>query len=239
MSMPTVVGVGAATSGIGAITPAYPGGYTAVADDVAITFCECESTDTVTLPTNWGLMVAQSVTTGTVTKLSALWRRLTDAEAAPQIADAGNHLGARMIIVRGCVATGNPWDIAVGSTEIATDTTISIPTSSTSVIDTLVLAAIATGQDTVSTAGVTGWANANLANVAERMDNWVSAGTGGGFAMVTGEKGSAGPIGATTATLSLTANNKAHLLIALKGQATLAASKPPLPRSQFGALIQM
>jgi hypothetical protein len=215
MALPTVVGVGAGTSGTGAITPAYPGGYTAVADDVAITPVETESTDTLVPPTNWAHLTNQVVTTGTTTKLWLIWRRLTTSEAAPTIAAVTNHMGGRMIVVRGCKNTGNPWDGFFGTTEVVADTTVSIPGLTTSVNDCLVLAAFGTGQDTASTAGATGWTNASLANLTERMDNWVIAGSGGGFAMATGEKAAAGVVSATTATLSLAANFKTLIVVAL------------------------
>lgn len=243
MPMPTVVGVGAGTSGTGDITPAYPAGYTAVADDIAVTYVESESGDTINPPTNWAQITAQSVTTGTVTKLTALWRRLTASEAAPTIVDPGgvnNHMGGRMIIVRGCKTTGNPWNITAVAQETVADTTVSIPTVTTTAADCLVMVAFATGQDVASTAGATGWTNANLANLTERMDNWVTAGLGGGFAMATGEKAAAGVVGATTATLSLTANFKALMTIALEGAAAAAAASdfPAWKRRPSGLYIR-
>jgi hypothetical protein len=218
VALPTVVGVGAAIAGIGAVTPAYPAGYTAVADDCAFTFVECESTDTVTPPTNWAVAASANVATGTPTKLTCLWRRLTAGEAAPTIADAGNHMNAQMIVIGGVSTAGNPWDIAVGNTELVADTTVSIPGGTTTGADRLIMAAFSTGQDVASTAGATGWADGTLANVTERMDNWATAGLGGGFAMATGEKATAGTVGPMTATLSLTANFKALLYIALRSQ---------------------
>lgn len=216
MAIPTIVGVGAATSGVGAITPAYPGGYTAVADDIALTFIECESADIVTPPTNWALVIASNVTTGTTTKLSVLWRRLTAAESAPSIADAGDHMVGQMIVVNGCVASGNPYSQAAQTTEVVSDTTVSIPGVTTTVADCLLLYAFGTGQDLASTAGATGWADASLTGITERMDVWVIDGTGGGFAMATGGKAVAGATGAMTATLSLAANFKTLVTVALR-----------------------
>lgn len=221
MAAPTVVGVGATAAGLGAVTPAFPGGYTAVADDVAVTFAETDTADTLTPPTNWAPITNANVSSGTTTRLWAIWRRLTASESAPQIADAGNHIVARMIVLRGCVTTGNPWDQAQPSTELVADTTVSITGVTTGVADCLVLAAFGTGQDIGSTAGATGWTNANLTGLTEQMDNWNTAGTGGGFAVASGVKATAGATGNTTATLSLTANFKAQLCIAFKPQISL------------------
>lgn len=232
MAAPTIVGVGAATNGAAAVTPAYPGGYTAVANDIAVTFIECDNADTITAPTNWAIKVAAPVSSGTTTKLTAIWRRLTASEAAPTIADAGNHMQAQMIVVSGCVDTGDPFDVATATTELVADTTVSIAAITTTVADCLILAAFSTGQDIASSAGATGWTNANLTGVTERMDGWTSAGTGGGFSMATGVKAAAGSTGATTATLSLTANFKAQLHIALKPPTP--AARPPIFVSQYG-----
>jgi hypothetical protein len=219
VAVPTVVGVGAATAAIGAVTPAYPGGYTAIADDCAWTFTECETADTITPPTNWAVCTFANASTGTTpSKLTCLWRRLTAGESAPTIADAGDHINAQMIVVRGCSTVGNPWDIAVGNTELVADTSVSIPGGTTTGDDRLILAAFSTGQDVASTAGATGWADATLTGVTEQMDNWAIAGAGGGFAMATGVKALAGTVGPMTATLSLTASFKALIYIALRSQ---------------------
>jgi hypothetical protein len=235
MPAPTVVGVSAANvSGIGTITPAFPTSYTAVANDVALTFLECESTDTVTPPTGWTQLATQSITaTGTTTKLTVLWRRIVGGDTAPTIADAGDHLIGRMMIVRGCVASGNPWNNQFGTTEQAADTTVSIPGLVTSADDCLIVAVFGTGQDIASTAGATGWANPTLDGIVERMDDWTTSGTGGGFAVATGVSARAGGIAPTTCTLSLTANFKTLIVIALAGNPT-GGVRPIMSAARYG-----
>jgi hypothetical protein len=224
MPMPTVVGVGTAVNGTGAITPGYPAAYTAIADDIAITYIETNS-ETVTAPTNWAQAASASVTSGTTTRLTAFWRRLTAGEAAPAYSSVANHKVGRMIVVRGVRTAGNPFSIAPASTELVADTTVSIPGMTTSNPDCLILYAFGTGQDIISSAGATGWANASLANVTERMDDWTDAGTGGGFAMASGEKAVAGLTGSMAATLSLAANFKTLMSMNLIG--AIAAISPP------------
>lgn len=228
MAAPTIVGVGAQAAGAAGITPAFPGGYTAVADEILLTFRECDNADTVTVPAGWTLVTSVGVASGTTTKLSAIWRRAQNGDTAPTLADAGNHQVGRMIVVRGCVTSGDPWDVFATSTETVADTSVSVPGVTTTVIDCLILAAFSTGQDIASTAGATGWTNLNLTSVTERMDDWTSQGTGGGFAMASGVKAAAGSTGATTATLSLTANFKALMTIALKP--ALSGPTPWRPR---------
>lgn len=240
MPMPTVVGVGAGASGTGDVVAPFPGGYTATLNDIGVIYVERENADTVTAPSGWTIITTSAVISGTTTKLVSIWRRIQGGDTAPTVADnAGNHIGCRMIIVRGCVTSGDPWDITATSQENVADTTVSIPGGTTSVNDCLCLAAFATGQDIASTAGATGWANGSLANGAEQMDNWVAAGTGGGFAMWSGEKATAGVVSATTATLSLTANFKALMFIALKGVAATPTQPPVQRRDHMGALLQV
>jgi hypothetical protein len=230
VAAPTVVGVSAVNAnGIGAVQPLFPSGYTATADDVAITFCECDTADTLTPPSGWAVVTTQNVSTGTApSKLTAIWRRIVAGDAAPSIADAGNHIVARMMIVRGCETSGNPWDFALPNQELTADTTVSVPGGTTVSADCLILSAFGTGQDITSLAGATGWANASLVSITEQMDDWTASGTGGGFAVATGVKTAAGAVSATTATLSLTANFKTLMMIALK---------PPAPPASLPELV--
>lgn len=228
MPMPTVVGVGTSVNGTGNITPPYPGGYTAVADDVAVTFIETES-EIPAPPTNWAQVTTVNVASGTITRLTALWRRLTAAEAAPAITTTANHKIGRMIVVRDLRPTGNPFESAPTTTELVADTTVSIPGTTTTFPNCLLLYAFSTGQDITSSAGATGWANAALGSVTERMDDWTATGLGGGFGMASGTKAVAGATGAMTATLSLTANFKTLMCVALVGADDEA--KHPLIRS--------
>jgi hypothetical protein len=228
--MPTVVGVGAATSATGNITPAYPGGYTAIANDIAITFIETES-ETVTVPTNWAVLSTVPVSSGTVTRLTAVWRRLTASEAAPTYSFTTNHKVGRMIVVSGCRTSGNPWNQVTATTELLSDQSVSIPGVTTTAADCLVLAAFGTGQDVANTTALT-WTNASLTSVTHRMANWVTTALGGGFAMCTGQKAVAGATGSTTTTASVASNFKTLMTIALEGEP--AAPPVPIPYLTMG-----
>lgn len=232
--MPTVVGVSSVVAGTTSATMSWPAAYSAVTDDVGIIFVECEGTDTLTAPSGWGQVVQSVLASGTTSKLTALWRRLIVGDTAPVIADPGDHINAQIIVVRGCVTSGNPWNQALASTETVSDTTISTPTVTTTVADCLILTAAGTGQDVSSTAGVTGWTNAALASLTERMDTWTLSGLGGGFAMASGQKAVAGAVGNTTATLSLAANFKTLMTIALTANAPSGPPPPPPRRSYQG-----
>lgn len=218
---PGIVGVGAAARGTGATTAPFPTNYTAVDNDVCIVYQECEGTDNPAAPTNYGTMTTSPVTTGTTTKLTAFWRRLVAGDTAPSVPDPGDHENVFCVIVRGCAREGNPWDFFNATQELTADTTVSIAAGTSNFNDTLCLAAFSTGQDTASTAGATAWADSSLISVVEIMDNWQSqSGLGGGFGVAKGDMLGKGAINAMTATLSLTANFKAQLFIALRPDTT-------------------
>jgi hypothetical protein len=213
--MPTVYAVGTAASGTGAITPGVPAGTTA--EDVLVLFVET-SNEAVPAVSGYAEVLGSpvSVTTGTVTRLTVRWHRATgDESGTVSVGDPGDHAIARIVGVRGCIATADPWNVTAAATELVADTSASCPTVTTTVANCLVLAAVATGTDVASTAHASSWTNANLASVTERCDDWTSSGTGGGFAVASGEKVAAGLVGATTATL-VTANFKALFQVALK-----------------------
>ncbi len=82
--------------------------------------------------------------------------------------------------------------------------------------NTLVVTAIATSlPDASSTAKFSAWTNSSLTSVIERNDNSVTAGNGGGLAMATGIKGTAGSYSNTAVTLA-NAAYKGMMSIAIK-----------------------
>jgi len=237
MPMPTVFAVGAAASSTGAaITPGIPAGT--VADDVLILLHEMDpvlSAAALGAVTGYAEVTGSpsSQTGGLPTRLTVRWHRATGAESGTVSCPAvTNHHIARIVGVRGCVTSGDPWNQTAASLENVSDTSVSVDGLTTTVADCLVLAAFTTGQDVASTANVGTWANASLAGVAEQVDNWTSSGTGGGIGAATGEKATAGAVAATTAVL-VTANFKAQFCLALRGAAAATASPPrPLVLSQ-------
>lgn len=217
MPMPTVVAVGTVTSGTAAITPALPTGW--AANDIILLPVETEN-QVVTPPTGWAIATSGQVivSTGTITRLTVLWRRAVAGMTAPTVTDPGDHAVGRTIAIRGCVTVGNPWNITASATETLSDTSVSCPGLTTTAPDCLIVNVFSTGTDVASTTHVSGWTNASLTSVTERMDNWVSAGLGGGIGMATGGKATAGAVSATTATI-ITANFKALFTIAMQGVA--------------------
>lgn len=213
---PTVVNVGTVASGTGAITPAFPASI--AADDILVTAAECEGVTApgaYTLPSGWAHITGSPVQEGTNTRLWVIWRRYDGVFTAPSLGDSGDHNVGRMIAIRGCPTTGNPWDVAAAATEATSDTSATWPGVTTTIADTLILEIISTGSDVSSTANLGALTNATYSNITERMDNWVISGNGGGIGMVTGEKATAGATGQSTATL-VNASSKALVTVAFK-----------------------
>jgi hypothetical protein len=215
---PTVVAVGAAASSATAITPAFPASI--AADDVLVTVAECEGVTApgaYTLPSGWAHITGSPVLQGTNTRLWVIWRRYDGVFTAPSLGDSGDHNVGRMIAIRGCPTTANPWDVAAAAVEAVSDTTATWPGVMTTIDDTLVLEIIATSADVASTAQLGALSNGTggYTNITEQMDDWVSTGNGGGIGMVSAEKAAKGATGQSTATLA-TAGFKALMTVAFK-----------------------
>jgi hypothetical protein len=226
--MPSVYAVGGAVNSTGpALAVPIPAGT--VADDVLILLHEMDpNLNPAALGAVTGFaevnLSPSSQNTGLFTRLTVRWHRATGPEsgtvATPVVT---NHQIARIIGIRGVVTTGDPWNQTAASVA-ASSASVSIDGLTTTVVDCLILAAVTTGKDLASTAEITSWANASLANpaVTEQVDNWTANGTGGGIGAATGGKAAAGAVSATTATL-VTANTQARFCMALPGA---AASQP-------------
>jgi len=223
VTTPTFVAAGAVSSGTGAITPALPSGR--ATNDILLLFLETANQAISISNQNGGTWTAVTNSpqgTGTAggssaTRLTVFWSRYNGTQGAPTTSDSGNHQIGRMIAVRGAITSGNPWDVTAGGVETTSDTSGSIPGATTTVANTLVVAAIATNlPDATGTANFSAWANSNLTNVTERIDNTRNSGNGGGLGIVTGVKATAGAYGNTTVTTASSAV-KGMMSIAIKG----------------------
>jgi hypothetical protein len=220
VALPTYVGEGAVAGGQAAVSPAWPTTPAHQADDIGILMVETAN-ETVSLSTPAGftsLPAPNPQGTGTAagltaTRLHLFWKRATSAsEATPTVADSGNHNCAKIVVFRGCILTGDPWDIIAGDTG-ASSTSVAVPGGTTTVIDCLIAAFFTTAND--GTNAFAGGTNADLANVAERVDSGTTQGNGGSIGLITGEKATAGTFGTTTTTVAAAAV-QARIMVALK-----------------------
>ena len=219
---PTFVATGAVASNTVAITPALPAGI--ATGDILLLFLETANQAISIANQNGGTWTAVTNSppgTGTAgstsaTRLTVFWSRYNGTQGAPTTSDSGDHQLGRMIAIRGAAASGNPWNVTAGGVEAVSDTSGSIPGATTTVANTLVVAAIATAlPDATGTSNFSSWANSNLTGITERTDNTTSQGNGGGLGIVTGTKATAGAYGNTSVTCA-SSSYKAMMSIAIK-----------------------
>jgi hypothetical protein len=211
-----------------------------------IEFLVCESMDeTISLSTTGGFVEVPgspiSVASGTATiatRGALFWRRYS-GQADAIVADPGNHIILQRFAFSGCITTDNPWDIIVTSSEAVEDTTGSATGGTTTVADCLIAVVVGSAKpDSLGTAEVSGWTNADLANLTERADNARNEGNGGHLGLATGEKAAAGTFAATTYTKA-TAAFKWHFVVALKPVgAAFVPRNPAINLQDPGLLMQ-
>lgn len=216
---------GTFTAGTGSITPPYPAGM--AANDVCLLVAESEN-QAITLTTangfvevpTWSPQFAGTAATNPASRLAVFWKRTVGGDAAPVLADSGDHTTGVIHCFSGVITSGNPWNTGAGGNDGGVNSTTGhIPGSTTTVDNTLVVLIESTSNNATATTNCSAWTNADLANILERQDNSNTAGLGGGSCMATGEKATAGAYATTTVTMSVTT---------FKGAISLAL-KPELP----------
>jgi hypothetical protein len=226
-SAPIFQAAGTAQAGTGTLSVAWP---THQAEDVGLLIIQTNN-QAVTLGTNaadWTQVTNSPQGTGTAgtsgaTRLTVFWSRATSsAMGAVGINDSGDHQIAQIITFRGVTNTGNPFDVTAGNVASSASTSVSIPGTTTTVGNTLVVAIVANATST-TTAQTSGWANSSLSSVTERADTNNTVGFGGGFGVATGVKAAAGAYNATTATLA-TSSRQGRMSIALPPPVTTLAN---------------
>lgn len=202
------------------VTPAAGTGL--ATDDIE--FMVCESMDeAISLATANGFVevtgspISCASGTATIATRGALyWRRWNGTDGDPTTNDPGNHILGQRCSVSGCITTGDPWDFIKTSEEETEDTSGSADGDVTAGAERLILIIAGSAKpDTLGTAEVSSITNGNLDNITERADNAGNSGNGGHIWIATGEKATAGDIGATTYTKATSAF-KWHYVIALK-----------------------
>ena len=221
-SIPTFVAAGTVASGTGAITPALPSGI--ATNDILLLFLNT-SNQTISISNQnggtWTQVTNSPQGTGTggssgSVALTVFWSRYNGTQGAPTTSDSGDHQIGRMIAIRGATTSGNPWDVTAGSSNSTSSTSATIPGATTTVANTLVVVACATGlPNTTGTSNFSTWTNSNLSSLTERTDNTQAVGVGGGLGTATGGKATAGVYGNTTVTLATSAK-KAMMSVTIK-----------------------
>lgn len=199
------------SSSVGAITPALPAGI--AVDDILLLCIETRSGQSISIPTPNGGTWAQPAfspfpdTGGTTgTRFSVFWSRYNGTQGDPTTSDSGDHQIGAILAFRGCIASGDPWDVSSSGSKTSASTTVAVAGATTTVADCLVVVGCSRENDAAG-AHFSNYANADLANITERFDDGAIAGNGGGFFVVTGEKAAAGAYGDTTADIAASVVN--------------------------------
>jgi hypothetical protein len=206
MSAPNYQATGAAISAVGAV--AWP---THQANDIGLLVVECAGNQSVSLSTANGFaelpsspVTADSSSAGT--KLQVFWCRATSSSmASPVLSGAANHCWARIITIRGCPTSGNPWNVSGTASKATASTTTTWPSITTIGANSLVLLLATRETDSAAAA----WSlpvNTNLTSITEQVDDGTITGNGGGMVVATGVRAVPGSIGTTTATVTSSLN---------------------------------
>lgn len=223
---PAFQAAGTAVDGTASVSPAWPAH---AVGDIALLFVESAGGQPAALSTPAGFVAVpnspQATGVGIAgTRISVFWARATStAMATPTVADAGDHVYARILTYRGVVNTGNPWDVTGGGVKTPASTSVVVTGVTTTVANTRIVQVVARDNDSAA-AAFSAETNVNLTGILERSDAGTNRGNGGGFAVWDGAMAAAGATGNTTATVTSSIN--AFLTIALAPNTALT---PPPP----------
>jgi hypothetical protein len=205
MAFPTFQAAGAfVESATAAVSPAWPAH---AANDIGFLLVHSLTSLTRLSVTAGFRELPVSPQVNGIENFRVYWKRATGAaEAAPTVTFDNNHVRAVIITFRGCSTVGRPFTTCAGK-DAAPGTAVTFPAITTTDADSLVVDILGFGLDSAG-AKLSGWANASLAVLTERMDDCSIIGDGAGFAVSTGQKAVAGAVNATTATLAASSDQQ-------------------------------
>lgn len=215
---PTFQAVGTPQTSTGAsVNVPWP---THLTNDIGLVVIETSGNSaTLTPPAGWAAVPGTPVTdvaTIAGSKLHVWWKRAaSSAEAAVATGAATDHIIARLYTFRGCVTTGNPWDVTTTGIKTTASTTATVPSLITTVDDTLVVMVVGRPNDNASTTHFGVPVNANLTGLAEHGEAGTTNGNGGGFVVSSGIDATAGSTGTSTLT-KIASTTDTYVALALK-----------------------
>jgi hypothetical protein len=194
--------LGSAQAGVASVNVSWP---THATDDIGILVLEAVTANWTT-PSGWTLLASSDAFT---TELTIYWKRATSsAEAAVATGFPGtaDHVVARIVTFRGCVATGSPVLTSATSTKSVASTSWSAPSITTTTANEFVVYGVSRDNDSSSLASFSNPTNANLVSPTEIGEAGTTSGDGGGFVVGYGVKTAAGATGTTTGTVTSSRN---------------------------------
>ena len=220
---PVFQAVGAQVNSTGAsVSAAWP---THLTNDIGLVVIETSGNSAnLTPPAGWVALPGTPVTDVATTagsKLHVWWKRAASAAEAAVATGAGtDHVLARLYTFRGCVTTGNPWNVITTGTKTTASTTATVPALTTTLDDTLITMIVGRPNDAATTTSFGVPVNANLTGLAERGEAGSTSGNGGGFVVSSGVKALPGATGTSTLTKTVSTTDT-YVVLALKGPTAL------------------
>lgn len=221
MAAPTFHSVGAIAGSSSTHTVTMP---SHAADDIILLFL-MSANESISLSSAEGFALIPGLSNGdgtaggsTASRLDVYWVRATSASmVAPTVADSGVNTGSATMAIRGCIATGDPWDVVAGDATSGSNTnSVTIPGATTTVADCLVVLACSDHYDGTASRGLT-LTNSDLTSITNRIDGGHTAAGGDGLVVATADRAAAGTVGSSTGTNTLaTAGRQGRAFIALK-----------------------
>lgn len=181
LTEPVVRSVSAEASGTGAVAGILPAGH--VQNDILLLFVQSAGTQPATAPAGYAQIGPRpGVGTGAgSTTLSVFWKRDGGSEAAPTVADTGDHTYVTMAAISGCPTTGDPFYFLGTSRKTATSTVGGPSRTFTHSLDIgLAIVAFAHGVDNAS-AQASSPSGTAVGGITELFDDGTTDGTGGGL----------------------------------------------------------
>lgn len=196
------VAIGTVASGTGNVTPGLPTGW--AEHDLFLLFVETAN-EAVSAPAGYAQVSSSPQGTGTAggsssTRLTVFWKRATASESAPTVADAGDHTIACILALRGVTRIQDPFDVISGAVEASSTATGTIPGMTTTVTNAWVIIGSAYHQtlNLIPPLRFCDIVNSNLSSISVKTDATYAVGNGGGLAIATSLKATAGATGNTT-----------------------------------------
>lgn len=221
MTLPTCVGRAGGVAGTAGAT-IDGDGVAVLPNDLLIAVVHSQGGQPATTPVGgWVEHPSSPISVGTGAgslNLSVFYKlangRMDNSSNDAVVLDTGDHIIGGMWVFRG-VDNFDPFDASATGTEATADTSLSTTGLTSTVADCLYVGFIGNAIDGLTTEQLSSPANTDLANITLQTPIQAASGSGGGVSVVTGEKATAGSIGATTGTLGAN-TSKAWLELALK-----------------------
>ncbi len=180
------------------------------------------ATPALTTANGWALL--DTVAAGTSTRNTIFYIKATSASMSAPVMDTNgaDHMGGRIMVIRGADAT-TPIDVYATNSKTSASTTATFPSVTTSGADRLIICIGTRDNDSASTAAWSSPTNANLTGLGEESESGTLQGNGGGMCWISGVKSTAGATGTTTA--SVVSSENANFTIAFQDT---AGGPPPV-----------